>query len=183
MSDERTPKSLDRFRIAVDVGGTFTDLVATGGIHGRRTYKTSSTPQDPPSALLNGLALIAADNGLALAQLLNKTDAIVHGTTITTNALLTRTGAATGLLTTSGFRDVLPMRQGRREDQMNSKSKATPSLVPRHLIKGERGRVDREGVIVEPLGRGEVIEACRFFESKKVESIAISFMFSYFNAV
>jgi N-methylhydantoinase A len=182
MSDDRIPESLDRFRIAIDVGGTFTDLVATGGIHGRRTYKTSSTPQDPPSALLNGLALIAVDNGLALAQLLDKTDAIVHGTTITTNALLTRTGAVTGLMTTSGFRDVLPMRQGRREDQMNSKSKATPSLVPRHLIKGVRGRVDREGVIVEPLARDEVIEACRFFESKKVESIAISFMFSYLNA-
>ncbi len=97
-------------RIGIDVGGTFTDLVAVDDTGGATLAKVPSTPADPSTGVLDGLRLLADTLGLDLAALLAQTERIVHGTTVATNALLERKGARVGLLTTAGHRDVIEMR-------------------------------------------------------------------------
>jgi len=100
------------WRIGIDVGGTFTDLVAVDQ-RGRTTIaKAPTTPADPSIGVLDGLEALAAALGTTRARLLARTRRIVHGTTVATNALLTRRGARVGLLATAGHRDVLEMREG-----------------------------------------------------------------------
>src|SRR5260370_31435603 len=97
------------YRIGIDVGGTFTDLVAIDAGGATVLAKVPSTPQDPSLGVLDGLSLLATRLGLGLGALLASTDRIVHGTTVATNALLERKGATLGLLTTEGHRDVLQL--------------------------------------------------------------------------
>ena len=102
-------------RIGIDVGGTFTDfVVADDATDELLPHKSASTPHDPSEGVLRGLGEIA--EGVAVQQpvFFREVSLIVHGTTVTTNAVLTEHGAKTGLLTTEGFRDVLEMRRGVR---------------------------------------------------------------------
>ncbi|MDO8186532.1 hydantoinase/oxoprolinase family protein [Conexibacter sp. JD483] len=167
------------YRLAVDVGGTFTDLVLSGERVGRRSYKTSSTPHDPAEGVVNGLRAIASDLGIAVESLLERTPAIVHGTTITTNALLTRSGARTGLLATRGFRDTLRLRQGLRARQFDSRTAPPQPLVPRWRVHGVGGRFDRRARELEPLDEQAVVAAARAFAHEGVEAVAIAFLFSF----
>src|SRR5262245_52676461 len=98
------------FRIGVDVGGTFTDVVAVDDAGRVTIAKAPSTPRDPTDGVLDGLGRLARALDLDRARLLADTERIVHGTTVATNALLERKGARVGLLTTEGHRDVLEMR-------------------------------------------------------------------------
>jgi N-methylhydantoinase A len=165
-------------RLAIDVGGTFTDLVLFDGER-ERTYKTSSTPADPSEGVVGGLRLVAADLGLDASDLLARTDVIVHGTTITTNALLTRTGAVTGLIATDGFRDTLLLRQGLRKRQWDSKTPPPSHLVPRALIRTVGGRIDRDGREVEPLSDADVRAAAAHFREHGVTAVAVCLLFSF----
>ena len=105
------------YRIGVDVGGTFTDLVAVNDA-GRAVFqKVPSTPDDPSQGVLDGLAGLAQTLGIDRAALLAETERIVHGTTVATNALSERKRARVGLLTTEGHRDVIEMRKGLKDDR------------------------------------------------------------------
>src|SRR5215472_1191247 len=105
------------FRIGIDVGGTFTDLAAVD-MHGRLSVaKSPSTPADPSLGVMEGLDRLAAALGLERASLLARTQLIVHGTTVATNALLEHKGAKVGLLTTEGHRDIVEMREGLKDDR------------------------------------------------------------------
>jgi N-methylhydantoinase A len=169
------------YRIAVDVGGTFTDLALLGPDGVELDHKTGSTPDEPADGVVAGLGGLAAKAGLPLAGLLARTGVIVHGTTITTNALVTATGARTGLLATEGLRDVLLARQGARAEQFDSRSAPPPPLVPRHLIETVRERVDRTGEVTAPLDEEGVRRAARRFRDAGVEAVAVAFAFSYLN--
>src|SRR5687767_12952329 len=105
------------FKVGIDVGGTFTDLLVTRAGEPPRVFKALSTPRDPAIGLVNGLAEAAKSYGLALNAFAGDIETIVHGTTVTTNATLTLTGAKTALLTTKGLRDAVEMRRGIREEQ------------------------------------------------------------------
>src|SRR5579884_4237945 len=107
------------YRIGIDVGGTFTDLVAVNAAGRVTLAKAATTPADPSLGVMEGLGLLATDLGRDLATLLAETERIVHGTTVATNALLERKGARVGLLTTEGHRDVLEMREGLKDDRYN----------------------------------------------------------------
>ena len=100
------------FRIGVDVGGTFTDVVGIAADGAETLAKAASTPHDQSEGVLAGLANLAAALGLPLAGLLGRTTRIVHGTTVATNALLERRGARVATLATEGHRDVVEMREG-----------------------------------------------------------------------
>src|SRR6185503_19263886 len=140
-------------RIAIDVGGTFTDLVAVDG-SGRVTVdKAASTPRDPSEGLIEGLRLLAADLGTDLGGLLAQTERIVHGTTVATNALLERKGARVGLLTTEGHRDVIEMREGLKDDRYNLRMPPPKPLVPRARRLGVRERLRFDGSVLTPLDR------------------------------
>ena len=104
-----------RYKIGIDVGGTFTDFALMGGKGRALVHKQLSTPADPSIAVMAGLAALAHAEGLSFAAFLAQVTLIVHGTTVTTNAVLTGRTARTALLTTRGFRDTLQMRRGVRE--------------------------------------------------------------------
>jgi len=132
------------YRIGIDVGGTFTDLVAVDDFGQTTLAKVPSTPADPSIGVLDGLQLLADALGLERTALLAETDRIVHGTTVATNALLERRGAKVGLLTTEGHRDVIEMREGLKDDRYNLRLPPPKQLVPRKLRLGvsERTRAD-----------------------------------------
>jgi len=165
------------YRVGIDVGGTFTDFLLLGeGV--RIAHKTSSTPDDPSRGFANGLEEIAARLDLDLAGLVEQLELIVHGTTVTTNAVLTRRGARTGLLATVGFRDALALRDGTREDPYDNALRPPEPLVPRYLRLPVGGRVDYKGEELAPLAEDDVIAAAKAFAEEGVEAVAISFMHS-----
>src|SRR6266850_1553662 len=118
-------------RVGIDVGGTFTDLVGVDDAGRVSLAKSASTPADPSIGVVDGLVLLAAELGTDLAALLADTGLIVHGTTVATNALLERKGAKVGMLTTSGHRDVIEMREGLKDDRYNLRMAPPVPLVPR----------------------------------------------------
>ena len=143
-------------KIGIDVGGTFTDFLVTQEDREPQIFKVLSTPQDPSLGLIAGLTEIAASRDITLGELAATIDTIVHGTTVTTNATLTRTGAKTALLTTQGVRDALEMRRGVREEQYNNRYTNVPPLVPRYLRRPIRGRLNYRGDVLEPLNLEDV---------------------------
>lgn len=170
-------------KIGIDVGGTFTDFVVTREGAEPAIFKTLSTPSDPSIAVVNGLTDIAASMQppLSLEAFAKTIDTIVHGTTVTTNATLTRTGAKCGLVTTEGVRDALEMRRGIREEQYNNRYTNVKPLVPRYLRAGVRGRLDRDGDEVAPLDLDDVRRAIDSFRAEGVEAVAVCFMNSFAN--
>jgi N-methylhydantoinase A len=169
------------YKIGIDVGGTFTDFLLTRPEGTLRTYKVICTPRDPSVATMQGIAEMARDEGLTLRDFLNRVDVIVHGTTVTTNAVLTYTGAKTGLLTTSGVRDALEMRRGIREQRYNNRYPNVTPLVPRYLRLPVTGRLDYAGKEITPLHPDEVENHVHAFKAEEVEAVAICFMNSFAN--
>src|SRR5437660_6340777 len=168
-------------RIGIDVGGTFTDLVAIDE-DGRVTIaKAPSTPRDPSEGLLDGLGLLAAELGTDLRGLLARTERIVHGTTVATNALLERKGARVGLLTTEGHRDVIEMREGLKDDRYNLRMPPPIPLVPRARRLGVRERMRFDGTVAMPLAAASLDAAIRRLETARVDSVAICYLHSYRN--
>ena len=167
------------FRVGVDVGGTFTDFFFVDEKGCPSFHKTPTTPEDPSIGLLKGLGEIAASMGLKGEDFVRVLSTIVHGTTVATNAVLTRRGAKTGLLTTKGFRDVLEMRRGYRPERYNNKWQQPKPLVRRRLRRTVQERLDYLGNEREPVCIEDVFEAMNFLEAEGVESIAICFMHSY----
>jgi N-methylhydantoinase A len=166
--------------IGIDVGGTFTDFLLLED--GRpEVFKVLSTPEDPSIGFMEGLARIAESRGMTLEEFVPTIDRIVHGTTVTTNVVLTRTGAKTGLITTQGVRDALEMRRGIRERQYDNRYTNVPPLVPRYLRRPVRGRIDAQGEEIEPLELEDVRDACRLFEKEGVEAVALCFMNAFAN--
>ena len=173
-------ESQARYRVGVDVGGTFIDLMVSHGGE-RRIRKTLSDPGDLAGALLAGLGLVAEELGLTLDELLGRTDRIVHGSTIATNALLTRNGARTALLATAGFRDVLNMRRGMRSDLYDPKQAPPDPLVPRQRIHPVAERIDSDGAVLEPLDGDSVDRAVAGLRRAGAESVAVGFVFAFAN--
>jgi N-methylhydantoinase A len=170
------------FRIGVDVGGTFTDFLLLDLEGGAAVFKASTTPEDPSVGLLNGLAEMAEARGLALTDFVRQVALIVHGTTVATNAVLTGSGAATGLLTTGGFRDALEMRRGIREAQYDNRFQAPRPLVPRYRRLAARERMDYAGQVRTPLAEADVLAAAETFRREGVSAVALCFLHAHANA-
>jgi len=167
---------VETYRIGIDVGGTFTDLFVWTSEGRVDTFKVLSTPEDPSLGVIEGLRTIAASVEMSLEDFVPAISTIVHGTTVTTNAVLTRGGARTGLLTTEGVRDALEMRRGIREDRYDNRLQNVVPLVPRRRRIAVRGRLDCRGDEITPLDLDGVRDAARFFRDAQVEALAICFM-------
>ena len=167
------------YRIGIDVGGTFTDLVAidTGG--GATLAKVPSTPDDPSLGVLVGLNALAAKLGRDRAAMLADTERVVHGTTVATNALLELKGARTGLLTTEGHRDVVEMREGLKDDRYNLRLPPPVQLVPRHLRLGVRERLRPDGRVEVPLDPASLDRAIETLRQAEVESVAVCYFHAW----
>jgi N-methylhydantoinase A len=159
-------------RIGVDIGGTFTDLVAldeaTGTVVNAKALST-------PSGLLDGVLRCAEQAGVALAEC----RLMIHGTTIGINALVEGKGARTGLLTTDGFRDVLEIGRGNFLRMYDVLYRRPPSLVPRGRRLEVAERMSARGEVLVALDEAGVRAAARRLAADGVESIAVAFLFSY----
>ncbi len=168
-------------RIGIDVGGTFTDFLLTHDDGTSQVYKVLSTPDDPSVATMKGIEEMAKDRNVSAKEFLKDVEVIVHGTTVTTNAVLTRTGAKTALVTTKGVRDALEMRRGIREEQYNNRFENVKPLVERYLRYPVDERLDYSGEVLTPLQTQDVEAAAGLFLKEGVEAIAICFMNSFAN--
>ncbi len=167
------------YRIGIDVGGTFTDLVAIDAAGGATLAKVPSTPEDPSLGVLDGLTQLAGRLRLDRAALLAQTERIVHGTTVATNALLEHKGARLGLLTTEGHRDVIEMREGLKDDRYNLRLPPPAQLAPRHLRLGVRERLRADGRIETPLDPGSLDEAIDILRRARVEAVAVCYFHAW----
>ena len=169
----------NKCRIGIDVGGTFTDIVAVSDTGTVTFSKAASTPNDPSIGVMNAVERLADELGINSETLLSKTESIVHGTTVATNALLERKGAKTGLLTTLGHRDVLEMREGLKDDRYNMRLPAPAPLVPRFLRLGVRERIKPDGRIHTELDNTSLDEAINKLREEKVTSVAVCYLHAY----
>ena len=169
------------FKIGIDVGGTFTDFVVVKDQGSPRHFKSASTPVDPSQGVMTGLGEAAAFYDLPLENFLDNTEMVIHGTTVATNTLIERKGAKVGLVTTGGFRDLLEMREGMKEDRYNLRMKPVEPLVPRYLRLEVPERVRSSGQVETELDEAALDRALDHLQSEGVETLAVCFLFSYLN--
>lgn len=172
-----------RYRVGVDIGGTHTDFIVLDGDDHLDTHKTSTTPERFADGVVNGIGEIADGYGLSVAKFLAATDRIVHGTTVTTNAVLEGKEAETGLLTTEGFRDVMELNMDRDDDIYNLRSehKRKPPFLERYRRLTVSERVDRTGAVTAAVDRSEVDARVEELADAGVDSVAIALMNAYLN--
>lgn len=168
----------ERFVLGIDVGGTFTDVVGLDRGGRPLMFKVPSRPDDPASAVMQGVEAFAEGVGVPVAAMLSDAH-LVHGTTMGINTLLTRTGATTALLTTSGFRDMLEIRVGYKEERYELDLEPPVPLVPRRLRLPITERLGSDGEVVVPLDEEGVLAACEFMAGEGVQAVAICFLWSF----
>ncbi len=167
------------WRIGVDVGGTFTDMVLRDSAGSLRIFKAPSVPADPSEGVLGVLRLAAQQLDLPLTQLLRSCALFVHGSTVATNTILEKKGARVAMLTTEGFRDSLEIRRGIRENQWDHRAPFPEVLVPRYLRLPVRGRIASDGSEAAPFEAADVAAAARTFADEGVESVAVCLFNSF----
>jgi N-methylhydantoinase A len=169
------------YRIGVDVGGTFTDLVLVRPGGSIRLAKSPTTPDDQSVGVVTGINLLAEGEGVTTQALLARTAAVVHGTTTADNTMIEMSGAVTGLITTAGHRDEIELRRGYKEDIWDPAIPPPPPIAPRRRRIGVPERLDYEGAVVTPLDEAAVRAAVRRLARQRTESLAVVFMFSFVN--
>ena len=163
-------------RLAIDIGGTFTDVVVESGDR-QWTAKVPTTPRAPEQGVLDGVAAALRQAGLAAAGV----RLVIHGTTLATNALIERKGARTALLTTRGFRDTVELGTESRFEQYDVNLEKPPPLVPRHWRLPVAERIAADGEVLLPLEEGSVLEAMAVLKAERIESVAVGLLHSYAN--
>src|SRR5215831_4826445 len=144
---------LSSIRVAIDIGGTFTDMVVMTGDGTLHESKGSTTADDPRRAVVVGLSALLAELGLAPASVVE----VLHGTTVGSNTLVQRSGARTGLITTRGFRDVLEIGRIRMPDMFDLTWDKPKPLVPRRRRFEVTERIAADGSVVIPLDEDGVV--------------------------
>ena len=166
------------WRIGVDIGGTFTDVVLWDGRSDRMVLeKLLTTPDDPSRAVLQGVGRVLADAEITAKQL----SMVIHGTTLVANALIERKGAATALITTAGFRDVLEIGREWRYDLFNLDIEMPRPLVSRPLRFEVKERIDAHGSVLTPLDKQDLRRTIDDLRNANVESVAICLLHAYLN--
>src|SRR6202166_1538584 len=160
--------------VAIDIGGTFTDLVGFDDKAGKFVEAKSLTT---PHELTQGILDCIRKSGLAAATI----DELIHGSTIAITTLIERRGAATGLIVTRGTRDVYIIGRGNRPEAYNLLFHRHRPLVPRHLTREIDERLLASGEVHEPLRRASVADACRTLAAEDVEAVAVCLLHSYVN--
>ena len=163
-------------RLAVDIGGTFTDIVLEAG-NERTTAKVLTTQAAPEEGVITGITDALERAGIEAEAI----DLLIHGTTLATNAIIERKGALTALITTEGFRDVVDIGYESRYNQYDLMIEKPAPLVPRYRRLTVPERVDIRGRILTPLDEKAVLALIPELERLKVQSVAVGFLHSYAN--
>lgn len=159
-------------RVAVDIGGTFTDAVVYDPVTGNVfEAKNSTTPDDFARGVFDALEV----SGICLAAI----EQLIHGTTVVINAITQRNGVKTALLTTEGFRDALHIGRGNRPDMYNLRYHKPEPLVPRSLRFEVSERVLANGTVERPLDSAQLVDLAAHLREVQVEAVAICFLHSY----
>ncbi|MCB2098194.1 MAG: hydantoinase/oxoprolinase family protein, partial [Parvularculaceae bacterium] len=166
-----------RARLAIDIGGTFTDVALEKPDGELVTAKTLTTPSAPEEGVISGVTEALARANATPEDI----GVIIHGTTLATNALIEKRGAKTALLTTEGHRDALEMAYENRFEQYDVMIDRPPPLVPRWLRLPVRERLNASGEALVALDEASVAAAIATLECEKIESLAIGFLHSYAN--
>ncbi len=163
-------------RLAVDIGGTFTDVVLEAE-NEQRIAKVLTTPAAPEEGVLTGISQIFEQAGIEPGAI----GLLIHGTTLATNAILERKGARTAFITTEGFRDVIDIGYESRYDQYDLMIEKTVPLVPRQLRLTVPERMDVRGRVLTPLDENAVSALIPELKRLRTESVAVGFLHSYAN--
>src|SRR5262245_49785452 len=161
-------------RLAVDIGGTFTDVVLERGDEAH-AIKALTTPDAPERGVMEGVRAILAEAKCPPSDV----GLVVHGTTLATNALIERKGARTALITTAGFRDSLEIAWEHRFEQYDIYMERPEPLVPRDLRFGVPERVAADGAVLLALDEPAVRRVAAELEREKVEAVAVCFLHSF----
>ncbi|HEX4776993.1 MAG TPA: hydantoinase/oxoprolinase family protein, partial [Acidimicrobiia bacterium] len=170
------------YRVGIDVGGTFTDLICVTPAGEVVLDKTPTTPDDQSIGVMNGLSELADRFGVSLTDLCRDLDIVVHGTTTADNTMIEMNGAPTGLLVTEGHRDEIEMRRVHKEEIWD------PTYPPPEPIARRRARIpipermSFEGEVLKPLDEDAVRRGVQRLQRLGVRSIAVMFLFSFVNA-
>jgi N-methylhydantoinase A len=168
-----------RFRVGIDIGGTFTDIVLLGADGRIHTKKVSSSVDDYAQAIVEGLHELFRETGLGGGAV----DEVIHGTTVASNAILELRGARTGLITTRGFRDVLELRRLRMPRLYDLAWEKPPALVDRYLRVEVSERINARGEVVTPLDPADVDRALDRLLGERIEALAVCLLNAYANPV
>ena len=164
------------YRLAVDIGGTFTDIVLETP-QGFESGKVLTTPDRPEQGVINGVRMVLEKAKVSASQL----DLVIHGTTLATNAIIERRGARTALITTQGFRDTLEFAFGHRFDQYDLELERPEPLVSRPLRFEAVERVAADGSVLLALDEASVRAVAARLREEKIESVAVCFLHAYRN--
>ena len=164
------------YRLGVDIGGTFTDVVleTPEGLVSTKVLTTYGAPED---AIIDGMNRVCDQAGVAASRV----EQIIHGTTLATNALIERRGAKTALITTQGFRDVIEMRTESRFEQYDLNLVLPEPLLPRQHRLTVEERIDARGEVLIPLDRAEVVALAEQVREAGYQSVAVGLLHSYLN--
>ena len=169
------------YRVCIDIGGTFTDCVVSDAGQHLSIFKTPSTPAAFELGFMNALKLAAEGYGRSLPDFLARVERVVHGTTVSTNALLEGKHATVGLICTHGFRDILTLREAPRKPPFQWRLTYPEPFVPRIRTRGVRGRIDATGAEHTPLEEDDVLAAVEDFRKLGVEAVAVCLLWSVVN--
>jgi len=171
-------------RISIDVGGTFTDCLVLSDDGSLEAFKSPTVPSRPSEGVLRCLELAAEFYEMDVEQFVADVEVIIHGTTLALNTLVTGRGANVGMLTTEGFRDVIEIRRGLRDQRVSLYDLFIPPyepLVPRYLRLGVPERVLYTGEVLERLDEVATRDAAEKLRAEGVDSVAVCFLHSYAN--
>ncbi|MBC7392288.1 MAG: hydantoinase/oxoprolinase family protein, partial [Variovorax sp.] len=165
-------------RLAVDTGGTFTDLIVEDDAGELHMFKASTTPADPIRGVLDALTVASGRFGLDLRELLERSSMFIYGTTHALNAVLTNNTARTAFLTTAGHPDVLTLREGGRAEAFNFTVASPDPYIPRSLTWEIGGRMLADGGEFAPLDEDDVLVAIAAMRLREVEAVAVCLLWS-----
>jgi N-methylhydantoinase A len=171
------------YRVGIDVGGTFTDLICVTPEGEIILDKTPTTPEDQSIGVMNGMALLAERVGLPLGEFCARIEALVHGTTTADNTMIEMNGAPTGLLVTEGHRDEIEMRRDHKENIWDPAYPPPPPIARRRCRIPIPERVDVEGNVILPLDEAAVRRGVQRLKKLGCTSIAVVFLHSFTNPV
>ena len=169
------------FVACIDIGGTFTDLVLYSRESDVEIFKSPTTPGEFEQGFINVLRVAADSHKLKLCDFLAQTDLIVHGTTVSTNALVEGKVAAAGLICNAGHPDILTLRESPRKRAFNTKIDFPPPYIPRNRTCEVRGRIDAMGNEIEKLNEKDVVGAAKYLKKAGVQAIAVALLWSIVN--
>ncbi|MGD9713610.1 MAG: hydantoinase/oxoprolinase N-terminal domain-containing protein, partial [Thermomicrobiales bacterium] len=170
------------YRIAVDTGGTFTDVVVADPSHKLTVNKALTDHSRVFNGIKEALGVTAAGLGVSLDDLLGQTSIFIYATTRATNAIIEGKTARTAFLTTRGFKDTLVLREGGRPNAYDFSTPYPAPYVPRRLSFELDERIDAEGNVITPLDDDQVREVLRTLKSKDIEAIGVSLLWSIANS-